>query len=44
LELGDHELIAESTLTDGAIGRSEPLPFRVQDYEPPQSQTILPGQ
>jgi penicillin-binding protein 1C len=44
LELGDHELIAEATLTDGTVERSEVLPFRVEDYEPAQSQTILPGQ
>ncbi|MDQ7036916.1 MAG: hypothetical protein Q9P01_19390 [Anaerolineae bacterium] len=44
LEVGEHELIAESTLSDGTIERSEPILFRVDDYTPPEAQTILPGQ
>ncbi len=32
LEVGDYELIAEATLTDGTVQRSAPRPFRVVPY------------
>ncbi|MCB9460784.1 MAG: transglycosylase domain-containing protein [Anaerolineaceae bacterium] len=44
LELGDHELVAEAVLEDGSTARSEPIPFGVVEYDPPQSQTIPPNQ
>jgi membrane carboxypeptidase/penicillin-binding protein PbpC len=44
LELGDFELVAEATLADGTIQRSEPIPFKVVDFDPPQPRTILPGE
>jgi hypothetical protein len=44
LELGEHELIAEATLADGTTERSAPITFTVEDYTPPEPQTILPGQ
>lgn len=36
LELGDHELVATATLADGTQQVSEPIPFRVTAYAPPE--------
>jgi penicillin-binding protein 1C len=43
LDIGQHELIAEATLSDGTTTRSAALPFTVIAYMPPQERTILPG-
>ena len=40
LEPGDHELVAQALLADGTIEISDPIPFRVTTYAPPQSRTI----
>ena len=37
---GSHELVAEAQLDDGRIVRSEPVPFQVTTYAPPQSYTV----
>jgi membrane peptidoglycan carboxypeptidase len=43
LALGDHELTAVATLSDGTTETSAPIPFRVVDYEPPRPQTLTAG-
>jgi penicillin-binding protein 1C len=43
LEIGDWELIAEATLSDGTVIRSEAVLFNVVDYEPSQPHTVLPS-
>ena len=40
LEPGDHELVAQALLADGTTETSDPIPFRVTTYAPPQSRTI----
>ncbi|GAB4516516.1 MAG: PBP1A family penicillin-binding protein [Anaerolineae bacterium] len=40
LALGEYELVATATLADGTIETSEPLPFTVTEWEPPQSRTV----
>jgi len=44
LELGEWELEAEATLSDGTVLRSEIVYFGVVDYEPARPQTIPQGQ
>lgn len=44
LALGQWELEAEATLSDGTVHRSEILYFGVVDYEPARPQTIQQGQ
>ncbi|MCA9915594.1 MAG: hypothetical protein KC496_19705, partial [Anaerolineae bacterium] len=44
LELGEHELIAEATLSDGSIVQSDPLPFTVEEYSEPADRIVLPGE
>ena len=39
LAQGDWELIARATLADGTVTTSEPIPFTVTVYAPPQSRT-----
>jgi 1A family penicillin-binding protein len=39
LEVGDHELVAHATMSDGTTQTSTPIPFRVLAYAPPQSRT-----
>ncbi len=41
LQPGEHELTAEALLSDGRLLLTEPLPFRVTNYAPPQSRTIV---
>ncbi len=36
LQLGQHELVAEATLADGTVERSEPVPFTVSAFVPAQ--------
>jgi len=43
LELGQHQLTAETTLTTGETLRSQPIPFTVVDYQPPESRTVPVG-
>jgi 1A family penicillin-binding protein len=42
LEAGDHELIAVATLADGTQQTSAAIPFRVLEYEPPQTHDVTP--
>jgi membrane peptidoglycan carboxypeptidase len=44
LEIGTHELTAVATLADGSTDTSEPIPFTVVEYSPPQPRTVLPGE
>ncbi len=44
LELGEHELIAEATLSDGSTVESDPLPFTVVEYSEPAGRIVLPGE
>ncbi len=44
LELGEHELIAEATLSDGSIVQSDPLPFTVEEYSEPEDRIVMPGE
>ncbi len=41
LQLGEHELIAQARLADGTAQTSEAVLFRVTDYAPPQSRTVV---
>jgi hypothetical protein len=43
LQPGAHELVAEALLSDGTMLITEPLPFRVTTYAPPQSRTVEGG-
>ncbi|MFN8374851.1 MAG: hypothetical protein U0694_18470 [Anaerolineae bacterium] len=42
LQEGDHELVAVATLVDGTQQTSAAIPFRVVEYEPPQSREASP--
>ncbi|QPC83544.1 transglycosylase domain-containing protein [Phototrophicus methaneseepsis] len=44
LDLGHHELVAEAVLADGTTQRSDPVPFTVVEYQPPQPHTVPVGQ
>ena len=39
LEQGDWELVAQATLADGTVETSDPIPFSVTIYMPPESHT-----
>ncbi len=39
LQQGDWELVAQATLADGTVETSDPIPFSVVVYVPPQSRT-----
>jgi hypothetical protein len=43
IELGEWELVAQATLSDGRVLESAPIPFSVVDYEPAEPHTIFPG-
>ncbi len=40
LAVGDYELTATATLTDGATETSDPLYFQVTEWQPPQSRNV----